>query len=226
MEALKRFDRYIFGHSITIFTDHGALSWLLVGRPALKGKLYSWSIFLSLYQLKIVYVKGSTNLDTNFLSRRPCASEVEQLVNTNFEIYPFGRNDSSLLLEDPLVLKLLIQMSELTTRELQNINIPLVKNSAQALRLHDAQVRLTVKEAAPIKRVRFDLSHEQAARLTDGEYGNFAEYIAITKHLNDKVTQVTDHEQRASHEESDDLTEADQRDFVFNDYQSVNSQSA
>ena len=44
----------------------------------------------------------------------------------------------------------------------------------------------------------------------------------VTKHLNAKVTQVTDHEQRASHDESDDLTEVDQGDFVYDqDYRYI-----
>ena len=104
-------------------------------------------------------------------------------------------------------------MSELGTRELQNINIPLVRNSAQASKLHDAAVRLSVNKVTPVKKVRFDLSHEQAVSLTDGEDGEFTKYKAMTKHLNAKVTQVTDHKQRASHKEGDDLTEVDEGDF-------------
>ena len=44
-----------------------------------------------------------------------------------------------------------------------------------------------------------------------------------TKHFNAKVTQVTDHEQRASHEERDDLTKVDQGDFILEKHQSVSS---
>ena len=63
-----------------------------------------------------------------------------------------------MLLEDPLILELAIQISELDTRELRNISIPLVRNSAQASKLHDALVRLSVNKVTPVKKVRFDLS--------------------------------------------------------------------
>eukprot|EP00834_Sanchytrium_tribonematis_P006246 NODE_441_length_7368_cov_0.136195.p1 type:complete len:1497 gc:universal NODE_441_length_7368_cov_0.136195:108-4598(+) len=85
VESLKRFERYVSGQSITVFTDHGALSWLLTGRPALKGKLYRWSIYLSQFQLKIVYIKGHRNLDADFLSRHPCAADAEQLAFSSKE---------------------------------------------------------------------------------------------------------------------------------------------
>eukprot|EP00834_Sanchytrium_tribonematis_P006658 NODE_511_length_6663_cov_0.324345.p3 type:complete len:494 gc:universal NODE_511_length_6663_cov_0.324345:2390-3871(+) len=79
VEALKRFERYVMGQEITIFTDHCALSWLLAGREALKGKLYRWSIYLSQFNLKIVYIAGNRNLDADFLSRHPCAADAQTI---------------------------------------------------------------------------------------------------------------------------------------------------
>ena len=67
IESLKKFDRYIYGQEITIFTDHGALAWLLVGRLSLKGKLYRWSMFLSSYRLTIIYIKGKINVVNGYL---------------------------------------------------------------------------------------------------------------------------------------------------------------
>eukprot|EP00834_Sanchytrium_tribonematis_P006832 NODE_544_length_6231_cov_0.089693.p2 type:complete len:653 gc:universal NODE_544_length_6231_cov_0.089693:3347-1389(-) len=93
VSALKKFQRYIYGHKVTVFTDHGSLAWLLTSRNLLNGKLYRWSIFLSSFNLSIVYVKGSLNFDADFLSRNPLIKEaVEQAKSKNPRVMVITRN--------------------------------------------------------------------------------------------------------------------------------------
>ena len=103
---------HIFGHLITIFTYYGALAWLIIRRPALKGKPYGWSMLLSSYQLKIVYVKGSTNLDAGLFNQHPFAGDIEPLLKFKIEKYLSGKTGSYLFLEDPLIFELARQICQ------------------------------------------------------------------------------------------------------------------
>ena len=78
VDSLNKFHHYLFGKKFTIHTDHAALVWLKNVKN-LKGRLFRWSLHLSMFDYNIKYTKGSTNFEADMLSR-----EVpEQNVNVN-----------------------------------------------------------------------------------------------------------------------------------------------
>ena len=71
--ALRRYDCYLRGRQITVYTDHESLQWLLA---ATKGKLSRWAQTLQEYDLKICYRRGSEGAHVDCLSRNPAEVEV------------------------------------------------------------------------------------------------------------------------------------------------------
>jgi transposase InsO family protein len=73
--ALKKFEKYIYGHPITIFTDHKPLESLFnfkKGMPSVAtARLQRWMLIVSMYDCRIVYRKGSSLQNADALSRLP-----------------------------------------------------------------------------------------------------------------------------------------------------------
>lgn len=66
LHCLKKFDRFVRPVSFTVITDNQSLKWLFEART---GKLARWAIFMSEYQMKVFWRKGSENLIADCLSR-------------------------------------------------------------------------------------------------------------------------------------------------------------
>jgi hypothetical protein len=68
LEALKKFDTWVFGAEIQIISDHNPLTYLTQSTPH-GAKLSRWSLALQRYNLTITYRKGSRHGNADALSR-------------------------------------------------------------------------------------------------------------------------------------------------------------
>lgn len=76
IDAIDKFYYYLHGIHFTIHTDHAALVWLKkIKRPT--GRLFRWSLKLSMFNFDIKYKKGSTNVEADFLTRSEIANFVK-----------------------------------------------------------------------------------------------------------------------------------------------------
>ena len=60
LEALKRFETFIFGHEIHVFSDHNPLSYLTTSAPN-SAKLLGWSLALQSFNVKFHYKAVKSN---------------------------------------------------------------------------------------------------------------------------------------------------------------------
>ena len=75
VDGIKRYRPYLSGAKFYVHTDHGSLSWLMnVKDPT--GRLARWALQLQQYDFEILYRPGSSNGNSDALSRRayPSAS--------------------------------------------------------------------------------------------------------------------------------------------------------
>ena len=69
VEAIEHFDVYL-SQPFTVITDHSALQWLLnIKKP--KGRLYHWSVHLSMYTFEVKHKSGASQQHVDALSRNP-----------------------------------------------------------------------------------------------------------------------------------------------------------
>ena len=72
IEAVRKFHVYLYGSTFVLETDHMPLAYLKKYSENCKnGRLTRWSLFLQDYSFDIRYIKGSTNLLADYLSRSP-----------------------------------------------------------------------------------------------------------------------------------------------------------
>ena len=72
VESVDHFRIYLHGRKFDIYSDNSALQWLFsIKKPT--GRLYRWSVRLSVYSYTIHHRKGSKNLAADALSRDPIA---------------------------------------------------------------------------------------------------------------------------------------------------------
>ena len=68
--AVTHFRYYLYGHKVTIITDHAAVKAIL-GAPSLSGRWWSKVHGSGIKQVEIVHRSGKTNQHTDCLSRQP-----------------------------------------------------------------------------------------------------------------------------------------------------------
>lgn len=78
VDALDKFYYYLHGQKFVIHTDHAALVWLKNVKN-LRGRLFRWSLKLSMYDYEVKYLKGSTNIEADMLSRHPVSQHLQHL---------------------------------------------------------------------------------------------------------------------------------------------------
>ncbi|UYV70602.1 hypothetical protein LAZ67_7003643, partial [Cordylochernes scorpioides] len=72
IDALDFFLPYLDGVHFTIHTDHACLKYLKnIKNP--KGRLFRWSLKLSMFDFEIKHIRGTENKEADFLSRYPIA---------------------------------------------------------------------------------------------------------------------------------------------------------
>ncbi|GFX22823.1 retrovirus-related Pol polyprotein from transposon 17.6 [Trichonephila clavipes] len=72
IDSLDKFYCYLHGSHFTVHTDHNALVWLKNFKNP-TGRLFRWSLKVSMYDFDIKYKKGSTNVEADMLTRNPIA---------------------------------------------------------------------------------------------------------------------------------------------------------
>lgn len=90
--GVKRFQHYLLGRRFILQTDHKPLTSIFsrkTGIPAMAaGRLQRWSVFLSNFDFHIEYIKGTENVNADFLSRfpvdEPVAEEAKEANYLNF----------------------------------------------------------------------------------------------------------------------------------------------
>ncbi|XP_055932981.1 uncharacterized protein LOC129963003 [Argiope bruennichi] len=70
LEALKKYDTWIFGARVQVISDHNPLTYLTQQTPH-SAKLTRWSLALQRYDVTISYRKGSKHCNADSLSRLP-----------------------------------------------------------------------------------------------------------------------------------------------------------
>jgi transposase InsO family protein len=66
--GIETFRHYVFGYSFTLYTDHKPLTYIFNFKNP-SSRLYRWKLFLSEYNFKIIYRKGTQNCVADALSR-------------------------------------------------------------------------------------------------------------------------------------------------------------
>jgi hypothetical protein len=70
IDAIDKFHCYLHGKKFTIYSDHSALQYLKSVKN-LTGRLFRWSLKLSMYDYEVIYIKGTSNHEADMLSRNP-----------------------------------------------------------------------------------------------------------------------------------------------------------
>ncbi|GBN35683.1 Retrovirus-related Pol polyprotein from transposon 17.6 [Araneus ventricosus] len=79
-DALDKFYYYLHGKMFIIHTDHAALVWLKNVKN-LRGRLFRWSLKLSMFDYEVKYLKGTANVEADMLPRHPTAQYIQHSVH-------------------------------------------------------------------------------------------------------------------------------------------------
>ena len=66
--ALRKFEEYLRGRHVKVYTDHHSLQWLMAAK---KGKLARWAQTLQEYELEVHYRKGTEGAHVDAFTRNP-----------------------------------------------------------------------------------------------------------------------------------------------------------
>ncbi|GBM21911.1 Transposon Tf2-9 polyprotein [Araneus ventricosus] len=80
VDALDKFYYYLHGKKFIIHTDHAALVWLKNVKK-FRGRLFRWSLKLSMFDYEVKYLKGTANVEADMLSRHPTAQYIQHSVH-------------------------------------------------------------------------------------------------------------------------------------------------
>ncbi|GFT63359.1 transposon Tf2-9 polyprotein [Trichonephila clavipes] len=80
IDALDKFYYYLHRKKFIIHSDHTALV-LLKNVKNLRGRLFRWSLKLSMFDYEVKYLKGTNNVEADMLSRHPIAQYIQHSVH-------------------------------------------------------------------------------------------------------------------------------------------------
>jgi len=74
--AIQKFQNFLYGKEFILETDHQPLLYLGKAQYGQNGRLMRWALVVQQYQFIIRAIKGSQNVDANFLSRHSITPDV------------------------------------------------------------------------------------------------------------------------------------------------------
>ncbi|GBM16923.1 Transposon Ty3-I Gag-Pol polyprotein [Araneus ventricosus] len=80
VDALDKFYYYLHGKKFIIHTDHATLVWLKNVKN-LRGRLFCWSLKLSMFYYEVKYLNGKANVEADMLSRHPTAQYIQHSIH-------------------------------------------------------------------------------------------------------------------------------------------------
>ncbi|GBM46244.1 Transposon Ty3-I Gag-Pol polyprotein [Araneus ventricosus] len=80
VDALDKFYYYLHVKKFIIHTDHAALVWIKNVKN-LRGRLFRWSLKLSMFDYEVKHLKGTGNVEADMLSRHPAAQYIQHSVH-------------------------------------------------------------------------------------------------------------------------------------------------
>ncbi|UYV66054.1 hypothetical protein LAZ67_3006298, partial [Cordylochernes scorpioides] len=140
IETVDRFKVYLAGNGFTIFTDHCALQWLKnIKNPT--GRLFRWSLRLSVYDYQVKYIKGTKQLEADLLSRNPFCGLLDA---TQLKMYQSELRDNS---------KYVHQTSGLTTVTRRGVSKIVVPPSLRLTILREAHQKFNHPGISQLTRI-------------------------------------------------------------------------
>ncbi|UYV82062.1 K02A2.6-like, partial [Cordylochernes scorpioides] len=140
IETVDRFKVYLAGNGFTIFTDHCALQWLKnIKNPT--GRLFRWSLRLSVYDYQVKYIKGTKQLEADLLSRNPFCGLLDA---TQLKMYQSELRDNS---------KYVHQTSGLTTVTRRGVSKIVVPPSLRPTILREAHQKFNHPGISQLTRI-------------------------------------------------------------------------
>ncbi|UYV63839.1 K02A2.6-like [Cordylochernes scorpioides] len=140
IETVDRFKVYLAGNCFTIFTDHCALQWLKnIKNPT--GRLFRWSLRLSVYDYQVKYIKGTKQLEADLLSRNPFCGLLDA---TQLKMYQSELWDNS---------KYVHQTSGLTTITRRGVSKIVVPPSLRPTILREAHQKFNHQGISQLTRI-------------------------------------------------------------------------
>ncbi|UYV84577.1 hypothetical protein LAZ67_X002675 [Cordylochernes scorpioides] len=140
IETVDRFKVYLAGNGFTIFTDHCALQWLKnIKNPT--GRLFRWSLRLSVYDYQVKYIKGTKQLEADILSRNPFCGLLDA---TQLKMYQSELRDNS---------KYVHQTSGLTTVTRRGVRKIVVPPSLRPTILREAHQKFNHPGISQLNRI-------------------------------------------------------------------------
>ena len=80
--CVERLRQYLYGRSFKIRTDHCSLRQVLTGKldnAVLSSRVTRWALKLMSYRFTVEYVKGSSNVIADYLSRMPSGDAIKKI---------------------------------------------------------------------------------------------------------------------------------------------------
>ncbi|UYV72754.1 hypothetical protein LAZ67_10000538 [Cordylochernes scorpioides] len=140
IETVDRFKVYLAGNGFTIFTDHCALQWLKnIKNPT--GRLFRWSLRLSVYDYQVKYIKGTKQLEADLLPRNPFCGLLDA---TQLKMYQSELRDNS---------KYVHQTSGLTTVTRRGVSNKVVPPSLRPTILREAHQKFNHPGISQLTRI-------------------------------------------------------------------------
>eukprot|EP00730_Choanoeca_flexa_P009064 TRINITY_DN12577_c0_g1_i3.p1 TRINITY_DN12577_c0_g1~~TRINITY_DN12577_c0_g1_i3.p1 ORF type:complete len:355 (-),score=42.71 TRINITY_DN12577_c0_g1_i3:55-1002(-) len=69
VNSIEAFRYYFFDNKVNVVTDHKALEQFNTATSKRNDRLFKWTLFLSTYDINVTYLKGSLNVDADYMSR-------------------------------------------------------------------------------------------------------------------------------------------------------------
>lgn len=134
IDAIDKWHCYLHGKPFTVITDHAALQWLKnIKNP--QGRLFRWSLKLSMYDVNIKHQKGIDNIEADALSRNPI---IQLLSAEQLREHPHDKPPGKHTIENGMTI--------VTRRGIRKVYVPFALRSSLLQKAHGAFGHVGVKK--------------------------------------------------------------------------------